>query len=247
MFKCYFLLFTSILFLFSQNCFSLEETTAEESEVKSIAKPLSGTFDVTTNYIFQGLSNSNNAPAIQGGLNYIFAKTGIYFNVWGSNANYLDPQFHHVTVEIDTLAGIANSINDNWSYNIYFDRYNYPGAHAANYNELIVSVTYKIFTAAVYYSENVYGSHHSGSYFNGTINYEVPENIIRISGFSALASIGYSDLPKQTEINSYYDFMLGIQKKIKQFTLTLQWTDTAKCNSPPYDGYHILGTLLFDF
>lgn len=234
-----------ILLSFSTSCFSFDQTPANEPDVIPIS--ISGTFDVTTNYLSEGLSNTNNAPAIQGGLTYTFKKSGIYFNAWGTNADFTGFRNQHITAELDAIAGVANDINNNWSYNVYLDQYIYPGAPVNNYLQLVTNVTYKIFTFTTYYSGNVYGSHSTGIYLKGTINYEIPENFIKFSNISALASVAHYDLSKKAGINSYYDFMLGIQKKIKQFTLTLQWTDTANSNYHPYDGYHIVGTVLYKF
>lgn len=231
----------------SNYCYAFEDTPAVEPKEETVPVPISGTFDVTTNYMSEGLSNSANKPAIQGGLTYTFAKTGIYLNAWGTNVDFLDLREEHATVELDAIAGVANDINDNWSYDIYIDRYIYPGASNGDYTDLIASLTYKFFTATGYYSRHVFGSPGTGIYLNGAINYEIPEKIIYFSNISALASIGHYSLPASTEVHSYYDFMLGIQKKIKAFTLSLQWTDTAQCNLPPFDGSHVIGTILFDF
>src|SRR5579863_7214452 len=42
---------------------------------------LSGSLAFTTNYIFRGVSNSENLPAVQGSLTYTFP-IGIYLNLW---------------------------------------------------------------------------------------------------------------------------------------------------------------------
>src|SRR3982751_6029953 len=98
------------------------------ADTTATPSPLTGNFDITTNYVFRGISNSNNNPAFQGGLTYTFLTSGIYFNVWGSNVDFVDAYDNQATVEADTIVGISNSINDNWSYDVNFDRYNYPKA-----------------------------------------------------------------------------------------------------------------------
>jgi uncharacterized protein (TIGR02001 family) len=210
--------------------------------------PLSGTFDITTNYIFRGISNSNNNPAFQGGLTYTFLSTGIYFNVWGSNVDFADPQGNQATVEADTIVGIANDINDDWSYNINFDRYNYPKASAANYNEVIGALTYKIFTLTLADSLNVYGVHENGFYYNGLINVPVPESFFHLSDLSAEVSYGHYSLPRSAGLLSYNDYMVGLDKTLGIYDVLIQYTNTNhRADAPGLDTGTLLATLTANF
>jgi uncharacterized protein (TIGR02001 family) len=228
-------------------CFAIEETPVDTPPVNLDYKPFVGTFGVMTNYLSQGISNTNNAPAIQGTATYSFAKTGIYLNLLGTNTDFIAPKLHHATVEFDTAIGITNNINNDWSYDIYLDHYIYPGASDANYTDYIATFSYTIFAASVYYSPSVFGSHETGVYLNGAINYKIPEKYISFSNISALASIGHYQLPIVSGVHSYYDFMFGIQKEIQAFLLSLQYTNTSGANLHPWDGYHIVGTVLYTF
>jgi uncharacterized protein (TIGR02001 family) len=185
-----------LLLILATPCFSIEETPTDTPPINLNYKPFVGTFSVTTNYISEGISNTNNAPAIQGTATYTFAKTGVYLN-----SDFIAPQIHHATVEFDTIIGITNNLNNDWSYDIYLDRYNYPGAPDANYMDFITTLTYKILSATMYYSSNVYGSHETGIYLNGTINYELPEKYFKSSNLTALASLGHYQLPAITGVH----------------------------------------------
>jgi uncharacterized protein (TIGR02001 family) len=210
--------------------------------------PLTGNFDITTNYVFRGISNSNNNPAFQGGLTYTFLSTGIYLNVWGSNVDFADPQGNQATVEADTIVGIANDINDDWSYNISFDRYNYPKAAAANYNEVIGLLTYKIFTLTVADSLNVYGYHRNGLYYNGLINVDIPEKIFHLDGLTAQASYGHYSLPRSVGLLSYNDYMVGLDKTLGIYDLRLQYTNTNhRSDSSGLDTGTVIATLTANF
>lgn len=211
--------------------------------------PVTGTFDLTSNYIFRGISNSNNNPAVQGGLTYTFKKTGIYFNVWGSNVDFLDPEGKQATVEFDGIAGITNNITENLSYDINIDRYNYPKASASNYYEGIGNLTYRIFTATLGYSTDVYGSHKKGTYYSGAVNYELdPAYALHFNHVSLLGSVGHYILPESAGLFSYTDYMLGIQKTLKQYTFLLQWVGTNReAQLGALDKPRLLATLLVDF
>jgi uncharacterized protein (TIGR02001 family) len=210
--------------------------------------PVSGNFDITTNYIFRGISNSNNNPAFQGGLTYTFLKTGIYFNVWGSNVDFLDPQGRQATVEADTIVGIANNINDNWNYNLSFDRYNYPKASGITYNEVIGTLTYKIITITLGDSLNVYGSHNNGLYYNGLIKIPVSEKLFHLNDLSAEGSYGHYSLPRNAGLLSYNDYMVGLDKTIGTYDMLLQYTNTNhRAHQSGLDTGTLVATLTANF
>lgn len=237
-----------LLCILTTPCFAVEDT-AIDTPPKDLTshKSFVGTFAVLTNYLSEGLSNTNNAPAIQGSLTYTFSKTGIYLNALGTNADFIDPYDNHAHVEFDTVIGITNNINKDWNYNIYLDHYIYPGATTSNYTDLITTLTYKILALTAYYSPNVFGSGGTGIYLNGSLDYPIPEKYIKFSNIDALASLGHYQLPESTGINSYYNYMVGIQKQVQAFTLSLQYSNTSGANVHPLDGYHIVGTVLYTF
>jgi len=211
--------------------------------------PVTGTFDITNNYVFRGISNSDNNPAVQGGFTYTFASTGIYFNLWGSNVDFLDPHNHVATVEFDTIAGIANDVGKDFHYDINIDRYNYPRASSASYDELITALTYKIFTATLGYSTNVYGSHKKGTYYNGAINYDVtPKYALNLNDVTVMAAVGHYILPESAGLFSYTDYMLGVKKTLGQYVFMLQWTGTnGEARQPPLDNDQLVATVQVNF
>jgi len=65
---------------------SLAATTQARAEGES---PHSFTANValTTNYMFRGVSQTGNGPAVQGGFDYSYTPLGLYAGVWGSNVD----------------------------------------------------------------------------------------------------------------------------------------------------------------
>lgn len=266
--KTNFLILAAIIFAFSGHCFADGLVKHDlKQEVHNIQKPeknnesasigigeLTGNFDITSNYVFRGLSLSNNLPAFQGGLTYTFLKPGIYLNVWGSSTSLSDPIHQEIaTVEIDTIIGIANNITDNFNYNISFARYNYPKAPSAQYNELIAKFAYTIsaitLNAEVDYSNNVFNSSKDGTYYNARLDFDIPSRFIfKIEDVTASGSYGHYSLPKSAGLNSFNDYMFGLKKKISNYTLTVAWTTTdGKFDYGTLDDAHLLATLAVDF
>lgn len=225
---------------------------ASEAKATSEAKtesPLTGTFDLTTNYMFRGISQSNNLPAAQGGLTYSFP-IGIYMNVWGSSVNFPDSQGNTATTEIDTTLGFAKEVCDHFSYDISMQRYNYPKT-SASYNEAIAKAQYYFLTGTIGYSSNVYNLHASGTYYNLGFTWDVPSKVVfnqedvNISG-----GVGRYYLPGGSAgLKSYNDYNLQISKQIGIYNVALQWTDTngQSVDAPPLRNAHLLGTVTASF
>lgn len=186
---------------------------------------ISGTFDITSNYMFRGISNSNNSPAVQGGLTATFIK-GLYVNVWGSNVNFPDIDGNTATMELDTNAGITNKIGENWDYDVYIGRYNYPNTNGLSYNEVIGSLGYRIFTVLVGYSANVFDTHKNGTYYDLSANYPIPYQGPVWNNIALTGGVGYYDLPGSAGLRSYANYNLGLSKTIGMYNLALQWIDT---------------------
>lgn len=208
---------------------------------------VSGTFDLATNYMFRGISQSSNHPAAQGGLTYTFP-IGLYFNVWGSSVKFTAPNGATATSELDAIVGWQGKVGENFNYNINMDRYNYPGARYASYNELNTLFAYYFFQLGVSYSGNYAGTHASGTYCNGTLTFDLPQKYVYLNDLSFQAEMGHYSLARAAGF-SYNDYMLGLNKKVnKTYTVTAQWTGTNhRANQAPNDDNQVLGMVTATF
>lgn len=192
--------------------------------------PITSSWDLTSNYIFRGLTQTNNTGAVQGGITYTLPGTGIYGNVWGSNVKFPEDDLGHTaaTLEFDTSIGFSSTIGDNFSYGLALTRYNYTQSAYFDYNELIANIQFHFITALVGYSNDVYATGEPGTYYNLGINYNVPEKyIFGISGVNILGGIGYYDLNNQTSLyTSYKDYKIQLAKTFDAYQVAVAWTDT---------------------
>ena len=93
---------------------------------------LSATTAFTTDYIFRGISNSGENPAVQPEFDLTYGM--FYAGIWGSNT-----RFSPDDIEIDYYAGIAPNWNFNSStvtFNIGGLYYTFPGFNSIDYFEL---------------------------------------------------------------------------------------------------------------
>lgn len=164
---------------------------AEEPDVWSNPKNMTGSVWLATDYVFRGVSNSNEDPAVQGSLDYTFE--GFYGGIWGSNTSFTD-----AGIEIDYYAGYAGSFGK-LDYDIMAIYYGYPEGGSKpepDYFEAHLGVTYKFEGAALEptlgagynYSPDYFGEDDAGHYVNGTLDLSLPY------GLTFGAEVGYQDV-----------------------------------------------------
>ncbi|MBV7317543.1 TorF family putative porin [Shewanella sp. NIFS-20-20] len=83
---------------------------------------VSGNIGVTSNYLWRGVTQTNDAVAVQGGLDYEH-ESGLYLTSWASNVDFGD----ETSYELDLGVGYSNSIGE-FAYDIGYVYYAYPDA-----------------------------------------------------------------------------------------------------------------------
>ena len=177
-------------------------------------------------YFFRGLSQSDDTPALQGGLDYELPfndSVSLYAGAWGSNVN-----FAGATVEMDFYGGLSGSVgNFSWSAGGIY--YYYPGApDPSNYDfwEAAFSLGYDFGVAAVTgsinYSPDYFASSGDAVYY--ALGVDVPVGkYVTLSG-----SVGSQEIDNNTAFGTsdYIDWTLGASANIAGFDVGVTWTDT---------------------
>ena len=164
---------------------------------------VSANIGVVSNYVWRGITQTDDKPAVQGGVDYSHS-SGFYAGTWLSNVDFnLDED--NPSAEVDLYLGYTNSIVEDLTYSLKGIYYAYPGGQDLNFAELGGSLQYKWFKLGVdytVYGENDEGLYDDGDwYFSGAFTYsDLPYGL----GFSLRA--GYTDF-KNSEIP--YEVMLG--------------------------------------
>jgi uncharacterized protein (TIGR02001 family) len=206
---------------------------AQDDESDPIPGTIAGSVALTSDYIFRGISQTDNNPAIQGSLEYSY-DTGYgitpYIGFWGSNVDFNDGD--KATVEIDTLFGIRGEIEDTGlSWNLGGIYYAYPGAsksggQALNYDywEIPVSLSYSVdivtLTGSYFYSPDFFGATGHAHYVNGKVEVAPEVPYVDLSLFAAL---GYQNIE---DAKDYTDWTLGGTVTFKGVDFTVAYTDT---------------------
>lgn len=119
-------------------------------------------------YIFRGISQTNEDPALQGGFDYAHS-SGLYVGTWASNVSWLNEtggtQYQKGSAEIDVYGGYKNTLGDTGiGYDVGVLQYWYPGRKLdgakANTTEVYGALSWQWFMAKYSYavSNQVFGN-----------------------------------------------------------------------------------------
>ena len=198
--------------------------SAEELiKAKDFPGTLGGNLALTTNYVFRGISQTDDGiPSVQGGLDWSH-DIGIHANIWASNVKFTD-----ASAEVDYTLGFGRTM-DKFNYDISAIYYSYPGAASSlNYDyfegQLSAGYDFDMFSvgAAFNYSPDYFGGSGTGLY--SKISVDVPVG----KYFTLGGHVGYQSISNNTAfgVPDYVDYSVGVSAQALGFDLNLAWTDT---------------------
>lgn len=233
------LLVTAVLAtLASSQIVRAQEAVAPAAETPSYT--LAYNVGLYSQYIFRGLTQTANKPAIQGGVDFTHS-TGFYLGAWGSNVSWLEDAksatgagYDNSSLELDLYGGYRGAIKD-VAYDVGLLQYIYPGSPVGGYaraetTEVYGALSYQWVTAklSVAVSDKVFANRDAaGTYYADiTANYPLTDTI------TVTAHVGrqeYSGSPSgvSNDVYSYTDWKLGASKAFANgVTVGGYYTDT---------------------
>jgi uncharacterized protein (TIGR02001 family) len=171
---------------------------------------LSANIGVTNDYVWRGISQTDNGFAVQGGVDY--TNGGFYVGTWASNVDFGSD----ADIEVDLYGGFTGALTETISFDVGVIGYIYPGEDDLNFLELKAGLGFA-FDALELGTTVYYDPDNKNTYLEGTASYAFTEK------FSGMASVGnYSfDLG-----GDYTDWSVGVGYAFDLFDLTLKYTDT---------------------
>ncbi len=172
-----------------------------------------------SDYTFRGVSQTNEDPALQGGVDYGWAN-GFYVGAWASNVDF-EPG-DGTSIELDTYVGWATDLNDDLALDLQLVRYWYPGGESDyEYNEFIAALTVaEAVTFTIGYSNDAFASDETGIYYGVSGSYGLPWYELSLNG-----SVGYYDLDDALG-DSYNDYSIGLSKPFGDVEGAITYVDT---------------------
>ena len=114
------------------NSFILAALSAPGIALAADAVPeyaITGNVGFTSDYVFNGISQSYRSPALQGGFDYTHV-SGVYLGTWASSVS--GNQYTNASMEWDFYGGYNGKVNDDLGYNLGLMYVYYPGGKAYN-------------------------------------------------------------------------------------------------------------------
>ncbi|MCL7744949.1 TorF family putative porin [Guyparkeria hydrothermalis] len=149
------------------------------------AAEVSANIGVVSNYLFRGITQTDDSAAVQGGLDYAH-ESGLYAGTWASTVDFGDD----TSYEIDFYAGYGGSIGD-LGYDVGYIYYAYPDAPSdIDFGEIYGSLTYSYLTAGLAYTVN--GQADDGPFTEGDLYYYAGVDVpFGESGYTGSLYYGY--------------------------------------------------------
>ena len=205
-------------------------------------------------YIFRGLTQTANKPAIQGGVDYA-NPNGFYLGTWGSNISWLEDggTYTNSSLEWDLYGGYRGAIKD-VTYDVGLLQYVYPGSinpgfTRAETTEVYGALSYKWVTAklSVAASSSVFGTRDaSGTYYADiTANYPITDTITATAHVGRQQYTGgTSGSASNDSLYSYTDWKLGVSKAFADgVTVGAYYTDTNGKDLAAYKTGYVGGNI----
>lgn len=193
---------------------------------------VSANMAITSNYIWRGMTQSNNSPAVQGGVDLEYK--GLYAGVWGSNVEFGDGKN---SLEADLYAGYKDELAG-VGFDIGAIQYVYPNmSDEYNFAEVYfgLSKEWEKFALSAKYSVGVE---------TDDLN---PEDFWEVGASAKLPyemgiKAGYGEYHN---IGTYYS--VGLNRSFEKFNLSVAYIDFNHDIDSSADEDNIVATVSFAF
>jgi len=185
---------------------------------------LTGNLGVTNNYVWRGFTQTNDAPAVSGGLDYSHS-SGIYVGTWISNVDFAEPGDGDANspetlseYEQDFYAGYAGSAGD-FSYDVGYIYWAYPLTRDADFGEVYASVGYSYLTVQANYTTNSQVDDvGTNAFVEGDLYYKATLDVPVYEDLGLSATVGHYEYDLADSYNHYNlyvhkgDFSFGLEQ-----------------------------------
>ncbi|MBW8185763.1 TorF family putative porin [Shewanella nanhaiensis] len=113
------------------------------SSLAHATEGLSANIGVTNNYVWRGVTQTDDKPAVSGGIDYA-SEMGVYVGTWASNVDFGDD----ASTELDLYLGFANDVGE-FSYDFGYVYYGYPDGDELDFGEVYGSLAWNFLSVGV--------------------------------------------------------------------------------------------------
>ena len=205
-------------------------------------------------YIFRGLTQTGEKPALQGGVDFSHA-SGLYVGAWGSNISWLEDYksgaglnsyYDNSSLEVDVYGGYRNTIGETGlGYDVGVLQYIYPGhklsaTTTANTTELYGALSYKWLQAkfSSVVSDDAFNNEDGAGTYYAELNANIP---LADSGITANLHVGRQKFDGHALdiLYTYTDWKVGATKSFANgVNVGAYYTDVNAKNRAGYAGWN---------
>ena len=165
---------------------------------------VSANVSFATDYIWRGMTQTGEEPAISGGFDYS-AESGFYAGIWGSNVNF---NIDGAGSELDVYFGYALETESGVGIDLSYVDFTYPGATNLDFEEIGIALSYGDLGIGYYSGQSGAPDYMDVSYAFGDISFSYGDydtygsNFLISYGFGCGdydCSFAYSDFSSDSE------------------------------------------------
>jgi uncharacterized protein (TIGR02001 family) len=205
-------------------------------------KNFSATLAFGTDYVFRGVSQTDNKPTVQGSFDYKHP-IGLYVGIWGSN---VDDYVSKGNIELDFYGGYGVELLPSLNLDLSAIYYYYPGGGSdpeKDYLEGHLGLDYTFkdlplspkIAGGYNYSPDFFGEDGDGHYFSGRLDLSLPfeftlYGLIGYQWVEGDKSTGNGNGENGEDGYDYTHWRIGISRPVLGFVLDLSYQDTDSAN-----------------
>jgi len=198
--------------------------------VPESAFEVSANLAITSNYVWRGMTQTSNSPAVQGGIDLGYK--GFYLGTWGSNVEFNGDTSSN-SLEADFYAGYASEIAG-IGFDIGIIQYAYPNNSDVNFEEAYIGLS-KDFGGFGVNGKYSFGLDDAEDYWDLGATAQLPMD------FGLSATYGEYD-------NVGTNYIVSLSKSWGKFEFSVAYTDfSADTISGLDDEDHVVGTISTSF
>ena len=194
---------------------------------------LSANIAATSNYVWRGVSQTDDQAAVQGGIDWSPDNSGFYAGSWASNVdfgststttsdgnnNFTTETDHDTGFELDLYAGYAGELGE-FGYDVGAIGYVYTSSAGANFWELAASGSWRFITIGYNYTVDGEADSSTDAFVEDDYYYYLSLGTALPQGFGVSATAGHYEFEN---VSGYNHYQLDITKDagdFGEFTLT---------------------------
>lgn len=121
------------------------------SQVAQAESSFTGNIAVTNNYIWRGVTQTNDQAAVQGGVDYDFGG-GFAIGAWLSNVDFGNDTDNDTGTELDIYGSYGFDFGKGGALDVGFINYVYPSQDNIDFTEIFASYEISIFSVGAYFT-----------------------------------------------------------------------------------------------